>query len=223
MVNDLRDSYEDGDYVRAFCEGEAGVRLDVSRAVIRYVCPASQHPKSAIKEKTHKGALWALWILKNASTMFDNHTIVCRINKPFACSRCVICVSRSVHVISTYYARKVLWTFLITHKSMTSNEAWLSREFIVYKPLYSLYDNGLYQLSGSWCKFVKHHGQLFSWNSPSSSRPQITHYYCRGFLKFEDVWKNTDSLTWSILNVLFVCLFVCLGTVPPKSDQGSHQ
>ena len=29
-----------------------------------------------------------------------------RINKPFACSRCVICVSCSVHVISTCYARK---------------------------------------------------------------------------------------------------------------------
>ena len=29
-----------------------------------------------------------------------------RINTSFTCSRCLICVSRSVHVISTYYARK---------------------------------------------------------------------------------------------------------------------
>ena len=29
-----------------------------------------------------------------------------RINKPFTCSRCVICVSCSVHVISTFHARK---------------------------------------------------------------------------------------------------------------------
>ena len=45
-----------------------------------------------------------------------------RINKPFACSRCVICVSRSAHLNSTYYARKGSWAFLIliTHKSMRS-------------------------------------------------------------------------------------------------------
>ena len=45
-----------------------------------------------------------------------------RINKPFTCSRCFICVSNSVHVISTYYASKGLWALftLITHKSMGS-------------------------------------------------------------------------------------------------------
>ena len=34
------------------------------------------------------------------------------INKPFACSRCLICVSSSGHVISTYYVRKGSWAFL---------------------------------------------------------------------------------------------------------------
>ena len=44
------------------------------------------------------------------SAMFDHYTMIhycdCRINKPFTCSRCVICVPCSVHLISTYYARK---------------------------------------------------------------------------------------------------------------------
>ena len=42
------------------------------------------------------------------------------INKSFACSRCVMCISCSVHLISTYYVRKGSWAFfiLITHKSM---------------------------------------------------------------------------------------------------------
>ena len=45
-----------------------------------------------------------------------------RINKAFACSRCVICVSCSVHLISTYYVRKGSWAFylIITHKSTRS-------------------------------------------------------------------------------------------------------
>ena len=45
-----------------------------------------------------------------------------RINKPFPYSRCVICISCSVHVISTYYVRKGSWAFstLTTHKSTRS-------------------------------------------------------------------------------------------------------
>ena len=45
------------------------------------------------------------------------------VNKPFTCSRCMICVSCSVHVISTYYMRKGSWAFLfvlVTHKSTRS-------------------------------------------------------------------------------------------------------
>ena len=46
-----------------------------------------------------------------------------RINKPFTYSRCVICVSCSVHVIPTYYVRKGSWAFiLITHKSTRSED-----------------------------------------------------------------------------------------------------
>ena len=39
-----------------------------------------------------------------------------RINKPSTCSRCLICVSYSVHVISTYYVRKASWPFLPTNQ-----------------------------------------------------------------------------------------------------------
>ena len=38
-----------------------------------------------------------------------------RINKPFACSRCVICVLCSVHVISTYYVCKGSWAFYLNY------------------------------------------------------------------------------------------------------------
>ena len=63
------------------------------------------------------------WISQtNVSAMFDKHKILLfdyRINKPFTRSRCFISVSCSVHVISTYYMRKVSWDLfiLITHKS----------------------------------------------------------------------------------------------------------
>ena len=44
-----------------------------------------------------------------------------RMDKPFPCSRCVICVSGSVLLISTFYVRKGSWAFfLITHKSTRS-------------------------------------------------------------------------------------------------------
>ena len=73
--------------------------------ISEFVCPANQHPKYTIKkEKAHKPlrtscispkCLPCLIIIQ--SCYFD------RINKPFACSRYVICVSCSVHVTSTYY------------------------------------------------------------------------------------------------------------------------
>ena len=81
----------------------------VSMVTMGFLCPANQHPKSTIKKKAHK-PLCTSWISQKMcqqcliimqSCHCDN-----RINKPFACSRCVICVSCSVHVISTYYARK---------------------------------------------------------------------------------------------------------------------
>ena len=45
--------------------------------------------------------------------MFDNHKILFwfRINTHFTCSRCLMCVSCSVHVISTYYVCKGSWAF----------------------------------------------------------------------------------------------------------------
>ena len=57
--------------------------------------------------------------------MFDKYRrilLFIRIDKPFTCSRCLICTSCSVHVISTYYVRKGSWPFLnlVTHKSTRS-------------------------------------------------------------------------------------------------------
>ena len=43
-----------------------------------------------------------------------------RMNKPFTCSRCVICVSCSVHVISTYYMRKGSWAFFYLNYPQTN-------------------------------------------------------------------------------------------------------
>ena len=38
----------------------------------------------------------------------------CRINKPFAYSRCLVCISCSVHVISTYHVRKGSCAFFLS-------------------------------------------------------------------------------------------------------------
>ena len=83
-------------------------------------CPANQHPKSTIKKIIPQAFAHLVnfskkmclpCLLIEQSYYFDY-----RINKPFVCSRCVICVSCSVRVISTYYARKGFF-ILITHKS----------------------------------------------------------------------------------------------------------
>ena len=46
-----------------------------------------------------------------------------RTNKPFTCSRCVICVSCSVQLISTWYVREGSWAFYLTHKPTRSENA----------------------------------------------------------------------------------------------------
>ena len=60
-----------------------------------------------------------------------------RINKPFTCSRCLICVSSSVHVISTYYMPKGSWalSYLIdeirkSNMAGNSDEKSLGNNFI---------------------------------------------------------------------------------------------
>ena len=88
--------------------GEGGERrvprgatfLHLNRAIDRllpmwseFACSANQHSTSTIKEKAH--------IPLRSSCYFD-YTI----NKPFGCSRCVICVSCSVQLNSTYYVCK---------------------------------------------------------------------------------------------------------------------
>ena len=83
------------------------------------LCPgklANQYPKSTIKQKwPHTFAQLANfsktclpWLIIIQSCYFYY-----RINKPFACSRCVICVSCAFHLILTYYARKGSWTFYL--------------------------------------------------------------------------------------------------------------
>ena len=41
-----------------------------------------------------------------------------RINKPFICSHCVICVSCSVHLISTFYVCKGSWAFISNYSQI---------------------------------------------------------------------------------------------------------
>ena len=76
-------------------------------------CSANQQSKSPIKKKSPQTFAHIVNFSKNASFMFIQ-SCYCdyRINKTLECSRSVICVSRSVHVISTYYARKGSWDVL---------------------------------------------------------------------------------------------------------------
>ena len=100
-------------------------------------CSANQRPKITVKKKSpqtfarfvnfSKMCLPCLIIMKSCY-------IGCRINKLFTCSHCVICVSCSVHVISTYYVCKGSWAFfvLITwheweHNSSQPPSQWISR------------------------------------------------------------------------------------------------
>ena len=81
----------------------------------QFVCPANQHLESTIKKKAHK-PLRIMWIspkmclpcLIIIQSCYSDY----RMNNLFACSRCVICVSCSVHMISTYYVRKGSWAIL---------------------------------------------------------------------------------------------------------------
>ena len=58
-----------------------------------------------------------------------------RINKPFTCPRCVICVSRSVHMKSTYYVPKGSWAFHLNYPHINvvekSNHKAVMREAIL--------------------------------------------------------------------------------------------
>ena len=70
--------------------------------------------KSQSRKQAHK-SLRASWI---SQTKCRPRLIIVKscyfdyiINKPFPCSRRVICVSCSLHVISTYHVRKGSWAF----------------------------------------------------------------------------------------------------------------
>ena len=60
------------------------------------------------------------------------------INKHFTCSRCVICVSCSVHVISMYYERKVSWAFYLNYPQF--NEVRKSDHVVVIGTTVTLVD-----------------------------------------------------------------------------------
>ena len=104
-----------------------GVRLTSAREVhttwSEFACPANQHPESTVKKKAHnplrtplispKTCLPCLIIIR--SCYFDY-----RINKPFICSRWVICVSCSVHSISTYYVCQGSWAFYLNYPQINS-------------------------------------------------------------------------------------------------------
>ena len=95
-------SREEGRYVVIMCTSH--------RTHVIGVCLPSQSASKKHNQKAHTPLRTSPWISPKMclpcliiiqSCYFDY-----RINKPFTCSRCVICVSCSVHLISTYYVRK---------------------------------------------------------------------------------------------------------------------
>ena len=72
-----------------------------------FTCSASQHQKVQSRKKKPTYLCAPRELLKNC-VCHESYYLDYRINKPFACSRCVIWVLCSVHVISTYYIRKGL-------------------------------------------------------------------------------------------------------------------
>ena len=76
-------------------------RLEIYSMWLERARPANQHPKNTIKKKKNT-MLCTSWI---SQKMCDTRTCYFdyRINKPSAHSRCMICSSCSVLLISTYY------------------------------------------------------------------------------------------------------------------------
>ena len=83
-----------------------------------FVWPANQHPKSTTKKQKPTNLCAPPEFLRMCrpclitiqSCYFENS-----IKKPSTCSRCLICVLRSVHVISTRIVRKGSWAFYLNY------------------------------------------------------------------------------------------------------------
>ena len=72
--------------------------------LLEIACPANQYPTSTVKKISPQIFAHLMNSSKNVSAIviiescYSDYTI----NKPFACSPCMICVSWSVHMISMY-------------------------------------------------------------------------------------------------------------------------
>ena len=83
-------------------------RQNCSRFAIAHDCETEHNQEKSQQTFAHL-------MISNVSAMFDYHMVDCRINKPFACSRCVICVS----YLDVLRAQRIIGYF--THK-LTSSE-----------------------------------------------------------------------------------------------------
>ena len=83
-----------------------------------FACPVNQHPNSKIKKNipytlahlVHFSNKCRPCLIIGKSCYFDY-----RMNKPFTCSRCLVNVLCSVHVISAYCVRKGPWALLFNY------------------------------------------------------------------------------------------------------------
>ena len=168
---------------------------------------ANQHPKSTIEKKAQI-PLWHTWnfssmclpclIIKN-SCYFDS-----RINKHFTCSRCMIRISCSVHVISMYYMSKgFLFHCNCPHisKGQKKTIVWLLGAKIITYPLV-LQNERLFPLGLSLLKINS------TW---FYSNNQITQLWFLQFnYQFLIIWLNEASLQLSVSSQkLHACSLVC--------------
>ena len=128
----------------------------------------------------------------------------CTINKPFTCSRCVICVSCSVHVISTYYVRKGSWAFYLNYPANQRGWGILSVELtdtVLFVCFWRLV--GKTATQSSWWKLVAVLPSCTppteSWHAISSTRLKVTFTVC----------SLTKILTQFVLVVLIVICCCC--------------
>ena len=78
--------------------------------VTRVCLPSQSAPAKNNQENIAHKPLRTWWISLPCLIIIQSCYFDCKINKPFACSRCVSC---SVHFISTHYVRKGSYTFFL--------------------------------------------------------------------------------------------------------------
>ena len=128
----------------------------------------------------------------------------CTINKPFTCSRCVICVSCSVHVISTWYVRKGSWAFYLNYPANQRGWGILSVE-LTDTVLFVWRLVGKTATQSSWWELVAVLPSCTppteSWHAISSTRLKVT-FNCL----FADQNLN---VVFAIAVVLVVLIVIC--------------